>query len=146
MHHLIGPQTVSINCLYYKPITVVNDDWSIVNIWLESLTDDTTVVIYDRNMFIIQATAEIVLSIFSFWNNSIFSFCSILLGNRLPVKWRRLDLGELKLDDLTKRIELKNKKNKQIANKKPCSTHYWITKNIFCQNKNSQWNSSLWKY
>jgi hypothetical protein len=35
---------------------IVNDDSSIINEWRVSLTDDTRVVIYDRNMFIIQAT------------------------------------------------------------------------------------------
>ncbi len=31
--------------LYYKHITIVNDDSSVVNKWWVSLTDDTTVVI-----------------------------------------------------------------------------------------------------
>ncbi len=39
--------------LYFKHITIVNDDSSVVN---KRLTDDTRVVIYYRNMFIIQAT------------------------------------------------------------------------------------------
>jgi hypothetical protein len=38
--------------LYYEHITIVNDD----SIVVESLTDDTRVVIDDRNTFIIQAT------------------------------------------------------------------------------------------
>jgi hypothetical protein len=42
--------------LYYKHITIANDDSSIINKWQVSLTDDTRVVIYNRNMFIIQAT------------------------------------------------------------------------------------------
>jgi hypothetical protein len=42
--------------LYYKHITIVNDDSSVVNMWRVSLTDDTRVAVYDRNMFIIQAT------------------------------------------------------------------------------------------
>ena len=37
-------------------ITTVNDDPSNVNKWRVSLTDDTRVVIYDRNLFILQAT------------------------------------------------------------------------------------------
>jgi hypothetical protein len=44
------------SCLYYKHITIVNDDSSIVNKFEASLTDDTRVVIYDHHMFIVQAT------------------------------------------------------------------------------------------
>jgi len=44
--------------LYYKPIMIVNDDSSIVNKLETSLTDDARVVIYDRHMFIVQATGE----------------------------------------------------------------------------------------
>jgi hypothetical protein len=35
---------------------IVNDDSSIVIKWLKSITDDTRVIIYDCNMFIIQVT------------------------------------------------------------------------------------------
>ena len=42
--------------LYYKPMTIVNDDSRIVNKLETSLTDDARVVIYDRHMFIVQAT------------------------------------------------------------------------------------------
>jgi hypothetical protein len=42
--------------LYYKHIAIVNDDPSIINKWWVSHTDDTRVIIYNRNMFIIQAT------------------------------------------------------------------------------------------
>jgi hypothetical protein len=50
-----------ITCgLYYKLITIVNDDSSVVSKWMlqtvASLIDDARVVIYDRNMFIIDAT------------------------------------------------------------------------------------------
>jgi hypothetical protein len=41
--------------LFYKHITIVNDDSNIVNKWLKSLTDNLRVVIYNCNMFIIQA-------------------------------------------------------------------------------------------
>jgi hypothetical protein len=37
---------------------MVNDDSSVANKLLESLTDNPRAVIYDRNMFIIQATVE----------------------------------------------------------------------------------------
>jgi hypothetical protein len=42
--------------LYYKPITIVNDDSSIVSKLETSLTDDAKVAIYDRHMFIVEAT------------------------------------------------------------------------------------------
>ncbi len=42
--------------LYYKHITIINDDTSIVNKFEASLTDDARVVIYNRHMFIVQAT------------------------------------------------------------------------------------------
>ncbi len=46
----------STHGLYYKPVTIINDDSRIVN-WLEtSHTDNARVVIYNRLMFIVQAT------------------------------------------------------------------------------------------
>jgi hypothetical protein len=46
-----------LNCgLYYKHITIVNDDSSIVNKLETSLIDDATVIIYDCHMFMVQAT------------------------------------------------------------------------------------------
>jgi hypothetical protein len=42
--------------LYYKQITIVNDNSSIINKFEASLTDDARVIIYDRHMFIVQAT------------------------------------------------------------------------------------------
>ncbi len=45
-----------ISGLYYKHITIVNDDTSIINKFEASLTHDTRVVIYDHRMFIVQAT------------------------------------------------------------------------------------------
>ncbi len=44
--------------LYYKPMTIVNDDARIVNKLEASLTDDARVVIYDHHMFIVQATGD----------------------------------------------------------------------------------------
>jgi hypothetical protein len=44
-------------------MTIVNDDARIVNKLDASLTDDTRVIIYDRQMFIIQATG-LLLKIF----------------------------------------------------------------------------------
>ena len=46
----------SIYCLYYKHMMIVNDAFSVVSKWSSKLIDDARVVIYDRNMFIIQAT------------------------------------------------------------------------------------------
>jgi hypothetical protein len=45
--------------LYYKPITIVNDDLSIVNKLETSLIDDTRVIIYNHHIFIVQATGRL---------------------------------------------------------------------------------------
>jgi hypothetical protein len=45
-----------ISGLYYKHITIVNDDTCVINKFEASLTDDTRVIIYYRHMFIVQAT------------------------------------------------------------------------------------------
>ncbi len=42
--------------LYYKPMTIINDDSRIETKLETSLTDEARVVIYDRHMFIVQAT------------------------------------------------------------------------------------------
>jgi hypothetical protein len=44
--------------MYYKHISIVNDDSNDVNKFVASLTDNARVNIYDRNMFIIQATGR----------------------------------------------------------------------------------------
>jgi hypothetical protein len=49
-----------ISGLYYKPMTIVNDNSRIVNMLEALLTDDARVVIYDRHMFIIQATKTLL--------------------------------------------------------------------------------------
>ncbi len=43
--------------LYYKPMTIVNDNSKVINKLEASLTDDARVIMYDRPMFIVQATA-----------------------------------------------------------------------------------------
>jgi hypothetical protein len=43
-----------LSVLYYKPITIVNDDSSIINYLETSLIDGARVVIYDHLMFIVQ--------------------------------------------------------------------------------------------
>ncbi len=53
--HLWG---MSFSGLYYKPITIVNDDSRIVKKLESSLTDDARVIIYDRHMFIVKATVD----------------------------------------------------------------------------------------
>jgi hypothetical protein len=45
--------------LYYKPITIVNDDSRVINKLEASLADDARVIIYDRHMFMVQATESI---------------------------------------------------------------------------------------
>ncbi len=42
--------------MYYKPMTIVNDDSRVINKLETSLTDDAKVVFYNRHMFIVQAT------------------------------------------------------------------------------------------
>jgi hypothetical protein len=42
--------------LYHKHFTIVNDDSSIINKFGASCADAARVVIYDRHMFIVQAT------------------------------------------------------------------------------------------
>jgi hypothetical protein len=39
-------------------MTIINDDSRVVNKLEASLTDDARVIIYDRHMFIVQATGE----------------------------------------------------------------------------------------
>ncbi len=50
--------------LYYKPMTIVNDDSRVVNKLEASLTDDARVVIYDCHMFTVQATSQISWCVF----------------------------------------------------------------------------------
>ncbi len=45
--------------LYYKHVTIVNDDSSVISKWSFKLIDDPRVIINDHNMFIIQAMEEI---------------------------------------------------------------------------------------
>ncbi len=51
-------QRVKICGLYYKQMTIVNDDSRVASKRGYMLIDDTRVVIYDRNMFIMQATGQ----------------------------------------------------------------------------------------
>ncbi len=47
---------VDICGLYYKPMTIVNDDSRVINKLEASLTDNARDIIYDRHMFMVQAT------------------------------------------------------------------------------------------
>ncbi len=42
--------------MFYKPITIVNDNSRVINKLETSLTDDARVIIYNLLMFIVQAT------------------------------------------------------------------------------------------
>jgi hypothetical protein len=52
----ISTQNFDISGMYNKHIMIVNDDSSITSKCGEKLIDDARVIIYDRNLFIIQAT------------------------------------------------------------------------------------------
>jgi hypothetical protein len=49
--------------LYYKHVTIVNDASSGVNKLKASLNDNARVIIYDRHMFIVQATGATEVNI-----------------------------------------------------------------------------------
>ncbi len=58
---------IVITCaFYYKHITVVNDDSSVISEWHSSCIDDVRVIILDHNMFIIQATGDNSKKLFFF--------------------------------------------------------------------------------
>ena len=63
-HSTLNPKIKGLNPttdtsgLYYKHIMIINNDSSIINKFEASLTDDARVVIYDRHVFIVQATRE----------------------------------------------------------------------------------------
>jgi len=44
-------------------MTIINDDSRVINKLETSLTDDSRVVIYDRHMFIVQATGPLVVKV-----------------------------------------------------------------------------------
>jgi hypothetical protein len=49
--------------LYYKHVTIVNDNSNVVSKWSFKLIDDPRAVIYDRNRFVIQATEACITNI-----------------------------------------------------------------------------------
>ncbi len=52
-------QIIDFSGMYYKPITIVNDDSGIINKLETSLIDDARVIICDRHMFIVQDTDQV---------------------------------------------------------------------------------------
>ncbi len=65
-------ESVVCTCgLYYKPMTIVNDDSRVITKLETLLTDDTRVVIYDRHIFIEQATDFHFVRTFHLMNNLI---------------------------------------------------------------------------
>jgi hypothetical protein len=52
----VSQRLQTISGLYYKPMTIINDDSRVVNKLEASLTDDARVIIYDCHKFIVQAT------------------------------------------------------------------------------------------
>ena len=53
--NIINMMPIMTSCgLYYKPITIVNDDSRVVNKLETLLNDDARVIIYDHHMFIVQ--------------------------------------------------------------------------------------------
>jgi hypothetical protein len=60
--------------LYYKHVTIVNDDSRVISNWSIKLIDDLSVITYDRQRFIIQAT-DGILNLILNENTSAVSFC-----------------------------------------------------------------------
>jgi len=70
-----------ISDLYYKHNTIVKDDSIIINKGQVSLTDDTRVIIYDSNMFDIQATDDQKMPAdFAFVPRYVCPFTLVTLG------------------------------------------------------------------
>ncbi len=57
----LNPAT-DTSCLYYKPMTSINEDSRVVTKLETSLTDDARVIIYNHHMYIVKATGEISCS------------------------------------------------------------------------------------
>jgi hypothetical protein len=55
-YSLCKPKMTSFSGLYYKHFKIINDNSSIIIKFEASLTDNARIVIYDRHMFIVQAT------------------------------------------------------------------------------------------
>ncbi len=66
----------SIPCLYYKNMTIVNDDLSIISKWSSKLIDNARVIIYDLNMFIILVIGVLILHLINY-------FCILMFQPKL---------------------------------------------------------------
>ncbi len=88
------------NGLYYKPITIVNADSSIINKLETSLTDDAGVIIYDRHIFIVEATSYLVGEKILFGDHSFKSKQRWKCYTRSPgyLAWRATEEIFLKSD------------------------------------------------
>jgi hypothetical protein len=71
--------------LYYKHVTIANDDSSVVSKWSLKLIDNARLVIYNCNMFTIKATGYV-----GTWNNilRVFNLDFSGLFSLLYVLWR----------------------------------------------------------
>ncbi len=49
--------------LYYKPMTIINDDSRVINKLEASLSNNARVIIYDCYMFMVQATDVIIFMV-----------------------------------------------------------------------------------
>jgi hypothetical protein len=58
-NRFIAQATGAISGLYYKHVTIVNDDSGVVSKWSFKLTDNSRGVIYTRNRFIAQTNDAI---------------------------------------------------------------------------------------
>ncbi len=56
--------------LYYKHVTIVNDNYSIINKLSFKLIDDPRAIIYDRHTFMIQATDLQIVHLADAWLKS----------------------------------------------------------------------------
>ncbi len=54
------PLVIALPGLYYKPMTIINDDARFINKLEASHTDDARVIIYNHHMFIVQATGLVM--------------------------------------------------------------------------------------
>jgi len=60
--------------MYYVPMTIVNEDSRVIAKLETLLTDDARVIIYDRHMFIVQATGWIKKSVL-YWTQVCQVLC-----------------------------------------------------------------------
>jgi len=67
----VGMLNIHSYGLYYKNVTIVNDNSSIISKWSFKIIDNARVIIYDHHRFIIQASS------FKWWKfNQLFTVIS----------------------------------------------------------------------